>query len=369
MAKKDASDEDDDPFHPRRNPDLLGHERAEAKVVGAWSSKRFPHAWLITGPRGIGKATFAYRMARWVLVGGNSDQNGSAESLFGDEVPTATLYVSPENGTFRRIAANGHADFRAVAKPDDKTQIPVEKVRSAVQFVHQTAAEGGWKAIVIDCADDLNPSGANAILKVLEEPPPRTVFLLVSHAPGGLLPTIRSRCRTLSLKPLGREAMADLLPRHTDQVSAADFETLYRLSEGSIGRALDYAEAGGIDLYRAAMTLLSDPARPDPKQLYGLADMLSPKTAEAAYRAFTHLMDWWMKRAIRAQASGTRPDAIVPEEEHAFDAWSGIGSLETSMRLWEKLTGLFAQAEPPANLDRRQLVVSAFLELRKAAAR
>ncbi len=365
MAKSDTSDEDDDPFLPSRNPDLRGHDWAEQLVADAWNAERFPHAWLICGPRGIGKATFAYRMARWILAGGPRADGG--ENLFG-ESPTTSLYLPPESGVFRRVAANGHSDFRALSRPEDKTVIPVDTVRKAVQFIHQTAAEGDWKAVVIDSADDLNQEGANAILKALEEPPPRTAFLLVSHAPGGLLPTIRSRCRKLALKPLARDVMVELLSQRADTVKQTDFETLHNLSEGSIGRALDYADAGGIDLYRAAMTLLSDPARPDPKQLYGLADMLSPKTAEPTYRAFTHLMDWWMKRAIRAQASGERPEAIVEEEARAFDAWMGMGGLETSMRLWEKLTGLFAQANPPANLDRRQLVVSAFLEIRKAAA-
>lgn len=360
-------EDEDDLHHPRRNPDLFGHEAAEERVVKAWASGRFPHAWLICGPQGIGKATFAYRMARWVLAGGDGGQGGGqGGGLFGDA--PQSLYLPPESGTFRRIVSGGHSDFRAIERPEGKTSIPVELVRGILGFVHQTAAEGDWKAVVIDSADELNASGANAILKALEEPPPKTLFLLVSHAPGRLLPTIRSRCRKLALSPLSDDVMMRLIAQHAPEITDTDARLLCQLGEGSIGTALDYAEAGGIDLYRAAMVLLSEPGRPDPKQLYGLADMLSPKTAEHAYRAFRTLMDWWMKRAIKAQATGVRPPAVLQEEAMALDRWDALGGLETSMRLWEKLTGLLAQSDNPANLDKRQLIVAAFSEIQKTAA-
>ncbi len=359
------SDEDDQgPPRPRRNPDLFGHQAAEETVATAWASGRFPHAWLICGPQGIGKATLAYRMARWVLAGGDG---GQGAGLFG-ETAADGLYLSPEVGTFRRIVSGGHPDFRALERPEGKTSIPVDDVRGILGFVHQTPAESAWKAIVIDSADELNTSGANAILKALEEPPPHTLFLLVSHAPGRLLPTIRSRCRKLTLSPLQPPEMRRLIGQHAPEVSEADVDVLIQLGEGSIGRALDYAAAGGIDLYRAALVLLSNPAKPDPKQLYGLADMLSPKHAESAYSAFRNLIDWWVKRAIRAQATGIRPVAVLPEEERALDGWNALGGLETSMQLWEKLTGLLAQSDNPANLDKRQLIVAAFSEVQKVAA-
>ncbi len=356
-------DPDDNPHLPRRNPDLYGHEAAETTVVSAWEAGRFPHAWLICGPQGIGKATLAYRIARWVLAGGQADQGGG---MFGDA--PRSLYMPPEAGTFRRIVSGGHSDFRALEPPEGKAIIPVDDVRAVLNFIHQTPAESAWKAIVVDSADALSIAGANAILKVLEEPPPHTLFVLVSHAPGRLLPTIRSRCRKLMLSPLSDATMMRLLAKHAPQINETDQRLLVQLGGGSIGTALDYAEAGGIDLYRAAMVLLSDPARPDAKQLYGLADMLSAKGADQAYSAFRMMLDWWMKRAIRAQATGVRPPVILAEEERALNRWDALGGLETSMQLWEKLTGLLAQSDNPANLDKRQLIVSAFLEIQKAAA-
>ena len=358
------SEEEEDLHHPRRTPALAGHEEAEARVVAAWGSGRFPHAWLICGPRGIGKATLAYRMARWVLAGGNGAQRQGGQ----EGGAPRSLYLPPESGVFRRVVSGGHSDFRAVERPEGKTTIPVEDVRGILNFVHQTPAESNWKAVVVDSADELNPFGANAILKALEEPPPHTLFLLVSHTPGKLPTTIRSRCRKLALNPLSEEVMMRLLIQHAPHLSETDARLLARLGEGSIGTALDYAEAGGIDLYRTAMVLLSDPARPDPKQLYSLADMLSSKGAEHAYRAFRTLMDWWMKRAIKAKATGRRPPAMLEEEVRALDRWNALGGLETSVRLWEKLTGLLAQSDNPANLDKRQLIVAAFCEIQKAAA-
>lgn len=359
-----SKDEDDDRLTPRTNPDLIGHAEAEAAVVAAWQSGRFPHAWLICGPQGVGKATFAYRMARWVLAGGDG---GSGGGLFGDA--PQSLYLPPDSGTFRRIISGGHPDFRALTRPEGKTVIPVDDVRGIIHFIHQTPAESEWKAIVIDSADELNTNGANAVLKVLEEPPPNTVFLLVSHAPGRLLPTIRSRCRKLVLEGLSEADMLTLLQQHAPDLSEVDARLLAQLGEGSIGTALDYAAAGGLDLFRAAMVLLSDPARPNAQQLYGLADMLSVKSAENAYNAFRTLLDWWMKRAIRAKATGIRPTTVLQDEENALNQWQALGSLETSMALWEKLTGLLAQSDNPANLDKRQLIVSAFLEIQKVAQR
>lgn len=371
------SDDGDAPYpEPIENDGLVGHVTAENALLDAWDSGRFPHAWLISGPRGIGKATFAYRAARWILAqtteGGQNTPEG--QGLFGQTVPEPdpmqrSLYLAPDHGTFRRLMSGGHTDFRALSKPEDKTQIPVEDVRKVLSFLHQTPAESLWKAVLIDSVDDMNRSGANAILKALEEPPSKTVFFLVSHAPGKLLPTIRSRCRKLVLNSLLPPTMEELLDRYAPHISEAERPILIQLAEGSIGNALRYADAGGVELYRAILALLAEIDRPEPDRLHGLAEMLSAKSAEAAYGAFRTVLDWWLRRAIKARATGVRPAGIVPEEDRALDRWLALGNLETSMRLWEKMTGLLAQSDPPANLEKRQLIVAAFSELREAAQR
>ncbi len=178
------------PPDPRENPNLIGHAPAEAAIRDALQGGRLHHAWLITGPEGVGKATLAYRFARALLAGASAlDMPASAP-------------------VFRRVAAGTHADLLTIEREWDekkkrlKKQIAAETARMIPPFLHLTPAEGGWRVVILDGAEDLNPQSANALLKVLEEPPARAVLMLVCSAPGRLLPTIRSRCRHLALAPL-----------------------------------------------------------------------------------------------------------------------------------------------------------------------
>src|SRR5689334_10253815 len=187
---------------PRANPLLLGHEAAEAVLLEAMRSGRIHHAWLITGPDGVGKATLAYRFARRLLAG----------------MPTDTsLALDPGHPVFRRVAATAHADLHTVELTINektgrrRTQIAVDDVRGISSFMGLTPAEGGWRIAIVDGAEEMNQSSSNALLKILEEPPRRAILLLVCAAPGRLLPTIRSRCRRLRLDPLPPEPMERLL--------------------------------------------------------------------------------------------------------------------------------------------------------------
>src|SRR5215475_14359677 len=199
MTPREDEDKGDLPL-PRETTVLFGHDGAEREFLAVYRSGRVPHAWLIGGEPGIGKATLAYRMARFVLANPAPSRLGGATSLA----------LDPDHPTARRVAANAHTDLLALERtPGDtgkmRTVITVEQVRRLVSFFGSTAGEGGWRVCIVDSADELKyPEGSNALLKMLEEPPPRSLFLLVSHAPGRLLPTIRSRCRRLALRPLGR---------------------------------------------------------------------------------------------------------------------------------------------------------------------
>src|SRR3954452_6878723 len=202
----------DDPS-PRATADLVGHAAAEAGLLKARESGRLAHGWLITGPPGIGKATLAFRFARFVLAGGAGEG-----ALFG-AMPASSLALPADHPVFRQVAAAGHPDLLTIERLADeksgklKTSIAVEQVRKIADFLHLTAGAGGWRVVIVDTVDDLNANAANAMLKILEEPTRRALLLLVCNAPGGVLPTIRSRCRRLDLAPLAETEIDALLAR------------------------------------------------------------------------------------------------------------------------------------------------------------
>jgi len=301
---------------PRANPDLVGQDAAEAALLAAWNSGRLPHAWLVAGPRGIGKATLAFRFARFVLAEGA----GEAETggLFGAparRVPTS-LALPPDHPVFRRVAAEGHADMLTLqpgmpnpnSSPPNKPseEIIVHWVRRAVDMLQRTAAEGGWRVVVVDTADDMNDSAQNALLKALEEPSDRCLLLLVSNAPGRLLPTIRSRCRVLNLAPLAAAQVDALLARYRPEIGAAERATLIGLCEGSVGRAIELADRGGAELYRALLDLVADLPKLDASEVQRFAEGLSKKGEEgaASFRTALDLMGGIVHRLAKT-AAGT----------------------------------------------------------------
>lgn len=351
---------------PLENPDLVGHAGAERAFLDAWESGRLAHAWLICGPRGIGKATLACRIAKFVLAGG-AGQGG----LFGGP---ADLALPGEHPVARRVAAGGHADLKIVERgwSDDKntkrrTEIVVEDVRGIGHFMALTPAEGGWRVVVIDAADEMNRSSANAVLKVLEEPPKRALMLLISHSPGRLLPTIRSRCRRLTLQPLADAQVIELLRRARPETSDADAAALAQLAEGSIGRALALAEQGGLDLYRDLMKLLTTLPKLDVPAAHGFADKVSGRGGDGeAFRTVSQLLTWWLARLVRAGGRQALPAEVVPGEAAVLGRLLGAGGLDQWVQVWEKVSHLFARAEA-VHLDRKQVLLDAFLMVERQA--
>jgi DNA polymerase-3 subunit delta' len=351
---------------PRANSLLLGQEAAERTLLEAYRSGRLPHAWLLAGPRGVGKATLAYRLTRFLQSGG-----GEGGGLFGDA--PADLTLAPDHPVFRRVASGGHPDLLTVERGiNEKTgklraEIVVEDVRSVADFLHMTPAEGGWRVVVIDCADEMNHVAANAILKILEEPPRQALQLLISHAPGRLLPTIRSRCCRLALPALDETIVVELLGRYAPDSAPEDAAALARLAEGSIGRALDLAAEDGLGLYRELVELLDGLPRLDVPRVHALGERLGRGSDGAAFRTGTELLSWWLARMIRGAALGVPPGEVVAGEAALMARLLERRSLARWLALWEKWGRLFAHAEG-ANLDRKQVVVTAFLELEALAA-
>lgn len=269
-------------WHPRRRGTLYGHGAAEARLLQAVRSDKLHHAWLLTGPRGIGKATLAYRFARFLLQ-------------FSDAGGRTSLQVAPETASARQIAASTHPDLLAVERAYDaknkrvRNEIAVDDARLAGNFFALTAGAGGWRIAIVDTADDLNSESANALLKILEEPPPKSVFLLVSHRPGTLLRTIKSRCIHLELAPL---TLDDTLRVLQEVCETADQEPLRRaaeLSGGSPGRAVELLDSKGAQAFAAFL------AKPKltPAVRIEIANYFSEHDTGADFEIFCELLIAW----------------------------------------------------------------------------
>ena len=338
---------------PRDTLELLGHQAAEAAFLDAWNGGRLAHAWLITGPKGIGKATFAHRIARFVLSGG-----GDGGGLFG--LAPASLDTDPESLICRLARSGGHPDLRVVERgwTDDKKakrrgEIVVADVREAGEFLSLTPSMGGWRVVVIDAVDEMNVNSANAILKVLEEPPRNALLLLVSHSLGGVMPTIRSRCRRLNLPPLADAVVDQLLTTHHPELTPPDRAVLVQLAAGSIGRALDLASEGGIGLMQELDALLSSMPRLDTAKLHAFAERVASARggdSDHSWRVVTTMLE-------RRLAERIKGEAVVPGRGAALESWLGV---------WEKVRVLFAGVES-VNLDRKQALMSVMLMAERAA--
>jgi DNA polymerase-3 subunit delta' len=363
---------------PRKNSFFGGHEQAEIILKEAFDSGRLAHAWLITGPKGIGKATLAYRFARYVLSdGGLAVLDAGLSGLFKEEIlpekktslGEGPLYLAPAHPVFKKVAAGGHVDFMSVERTINekngklRTEIVVDDVRSVGSFFNLTAGEGGWRVVVIDCADELNLNAANAVLKVLEEPPPKTLLLLVSHNPGRLLGTIRSRCRKLSLQPLENEYVTSLVRGWDLDIDEASVKTLTILADGSPGRALALAGDGGLGLYQEMMSLLGTLPKLDIEALHSFSGRLGKSGSEDDFSMTSELFRWWLARMILAKGKEKSRLVILTEPEKTFmDQFVNVVSLDRWFELWEKINRLLSKTNQ-INLDRKQVFLNVFLAL------
>lgn len=329
------------PPEPRANPDLVGHDDTARTLEEAARSGRLHHAWLIAGPPGVGKATLAYRFARWLLAG-----------LPGPVPGRPPLEVPESHPAFRRVAAGAHADLFTLApslgdKGGKKEILRADAARDALRFMAMTAAEGGWRAVVVENLEQSDREVVqNILLKTLEEPPPRTVQLLVTAAPDRLLPTIRSRCRRLDLFPLAAPAMEGLLARWLPELSGPERAGLAAIADGCPGQALVLAEGEGLALQGLVDEVLAGLPKPDPRRAHAIADTVAGKRDASAVTLFLALLRRSLAAGLRRAGRGG--DAAP---------WLAGRSLAEWSTLWDKL-GRLADETERLNLDRKQAVLT-----------
>jgi DNA polymerase-3 subunit delta' len=325
--------------HPRETMALFGHTDAEATLLNAYRGGRIPHAWLIGGAQGIGKATLAYRMARFVLAHGDPAA---------PQVQSATsLEIDPSHPVARHVAAESHGGLLTLERSlNDKgvmrTVITVDETRETVSFFGSTAAIDGWRVCIVDTVDELNTNAANALLKVLEEPPQRSLFLLVTHAQARVLPTIQSRCRKLPLRAL---SVADVT-RATAQAAELELDDpllqeVAGASEGSVSRALNLLGGGALKLHQRTASLLETLPNVDPRELHALGEALGTSD-RVALGAFVDSVDRWIGERMRTG-----------------DANANLPRLARLAEVWEKINRSARETEA-YNLERKPLVFSVF---------
>ena len=309
MSEDDADDRVG--LVPRETSVLFGHADAERSLLESYKSGRIPHAWLIGGAPGVGKATLAYRMARFVLA--HPDPAAA-------EVQRAmSLAVDPESATARRIANEANTGLlvlkRVINEKTGKlfTEIRVDEVRRSVPFFGSTAGENGWRVAIVDSLDELNAAGENALLKVLEEPPARSLLLLVSNAPGRVLPTIRSRCRRLLLRPLAAADVARAVAVATDR-SADDVEVRQAAAaaDGSVARALALLDGKALALRQRVLDLFAQLPDPDPRALHALGDALGGNEPQTL-ASFIDLVNGWLTAQLHAGVQETKRLALLAQ--------------------------------------------------------
>ncbi len=333
--------------HPRETAVLFGQGAAEQAFLMARNAGRLHHAWLITGPRGVGKATLAWRIARALIAG------------------AATLDMDPADPVFRRCAALSEPRLFLLRRAWDakgerlKGVIDVDETRRLKGFLQLSATDGGWRVVIVDAAEEMNTAAANALLKALEEPPARVAFLLVSHQPARLLPTIRSRTRPLTLGPLAPGAVLDALAAAGADVPG---EGVAVLAGGAVGEALRMVAEGGDRLYADILGVLATLPRLDRPRLLALCDRVQGREAAALWELAGRLVPLALARAARAGVVGPGPEAVegeaallarlVPDRAAAF-VWA-----EASGRIGTRMAAARA-----ANLDPAQVLLDTFLDI------
>ncbi len=378
-------------IEPRANSLLFGHEDVEAMLLSDIQQQRLHHAYLLCGPKGIGKATLAYRFARYLLandaVSARTLEAAQSMSLFAalDEPDQPVTHVAPAHGAvasslfmsedapiFKRVAGASHTDLLTLSplfdakKQQEKAEISVDQARKVPSFLSLTPAESSWRVVIIDAVDQLNTQSSNALLKILEEPPENSILLLVCHTVGAVLPTIRSRCRKVMMAPCSRDDFARVLQHMAPHIPSNLYPSLYALSSGSPGQAVHYHAQHAAETYAALLHALRPEATAADRQKFadGSASVKSPA-------AWNMLVEMWQLLAQRVYLSAAHAlPELMKGEPAILEALRTQFSIDVWCRYQEKMRSLLGQTAV-FHLDKREtalLMVSPALILNMQAA-
>ena len=333
---------------PQSNDYLIGHDDALNLFLSAFKSGNMHNSWLLSGPSGIGKATFAYKIARFLL---------SADTKNKDSYNS--INVSQNHPVFKLVSSNSHPNLKVIERDfieADKKKIikaikdgealdevelqglkksaviKVDEVRTINEFLSKKSFDGNWKIVIIDCADDMNQNAANALLKVLEEPPAKSMLLLVSHNPNKLLPTIKSRCAKINFSPLKNDEVASLLRRYRPELSEAQINDLAKISMGSVGKAINYADNDGLEIYNTLESLFFARSEFDALKALELASKVSKD--ENVWNLCQELIEGFIS-----------------------DMFLGGDKIDMLGDAWDKVRRIFAETIG-LNMDKRQALIN-----------
>jgi len=337
--------------HPRHTYQLTGHQKAEQKLLEAYKSGRFHHAWMLCGPQGIGKATLAYRLARFVLS--HPDHNSP------EVVKAQSLAIGPESPVSHRLEARAHSDLFVLQRQLNiktkklRPETSAEEARKLGHFYARTAGEGGWRICIIDAADDLNPTSANAILKILEEPPQKCLFIIIAHAPGRLLPTIRSRCLRLDLSPLSNDEVLQVVGHGLldPELNPEEVSALIKLSDGSPGKVMQLVTSQGARQFIRFQQMVAAPQGFSLTAQIAIAEEFQNKGSEIEFNIFADLLSAWLGH-----------NAIIAGQHKMNERANALAVCHSEFYNSIRTTNAL-------NLDRRQTLMMAFEKIEQILAR
>lgn len=339
-------------MNPREQTHFFGHEHVEADLLSAWKKGRMPNSLLLTGPKGIGRATLAFRLTKFLLSNPSPDME--------------SLAIDPTSPVVRRIISGGHGDLQVIEPDPEKAtkEITVEQVRQIKHFLSQTSMEGGWRIVIVD--GEMNRSAANAVLKVLEEPPKQSLLIVMSESAGRVLPTIRSRCHMIKLKPLSREQVAHVLKVEQPQISYDDIDVLTALCDGCPGMALQYHDADAVVMYRDFLKILGHLSHFNYGEALSLSQKYSAKskTDDGRMDSFVLAGDCLKRFIQKLTRYATVQDisATLPEEIPIFQQALTVRSAMEWANVWESINLKFRQGQR-FHLDKAQVLFCSLCEI------